>query len=64
MITEGSPHSVQLKKKRSDFPGVPVRKTQASNAGGPSSIPSQGTRSHMPVCMLQLRSSAAIKINK
>jgi len=30
-----------------DFPGGPVAKTLCSNAGGPGSIPGQGTRSHM-----------------
>ena len=34
-----------------DFPGGPVAKTLCSNAGGPGSIPGQGTRSHM----LQIR---------
>ena len=31
-----------------DFPGGPVAKTPSSNAGGPGSIPDQGTRLHMP----------------
>ena len=30
-----------------DFPGGAVVKTHAPNAGGPGSIPGQGTRSHM-----------------
>ena len=42
-----------LKKRRSkytyrDFPGGPVTKTQAFNAGGPGLIPSHGTRSQIP----------------
>ena len=38
-----------------DFPGGPVAKTPRSHAGGPGSIPGQGTRSLMP----QLKSSHA-----
>ena len=30
-----------------DFPGGPVVKTPTPSAGGPGSIPGQGTRSHM-----------------
>ena len=37
-----------LMMKYNDFPGSPVAKTQASSAGAPGSIPSQGTGSHMP----------------
>ena len=39
-----------------DFPGGPVAKAPAPNAGGPTLIPGQGTRPHMPqvsVCMPQ-----------
>ena len=43
-----------------DFPGSRVAKTPGSNAGGPGSIPRQETRFHV----LQLRQSAAKKINK
>ena len=41
-----------------DFPGGPVAKLHAPNAGGLGSIPCQGTRSHVPeqrVHMLQLK---------
>ena len=45
-----------------DFPGGPVARTPAPNAGGLGSIPGQGTGSHMPqlrVHMLQLRPGVA-----
>ena len=45
-----------------DFPGGSVAKTPASNAGGLSSIPGQGTRSHMMqvrVRILQLKMPSA-----
>ena len=49
-----------------DFPGGPVTKLCAPNAGGPGLIPSLATRSHilqLRVCMSQLKiPSAAIKI--
>ena len=37
-----------LKKEGRDFPGGPVVKNLLYNAGGPGSIPGQGTRSCMP----------------
>ena len=40
-----------LKSSHRDFPGGPVAKLHAANAGGLGSIPGQGTRSRM----LQLR---------
>ena len=44
-----------LVKRGTDFPGGPVVRTQAPNAGGLGSIPGQGTRS----CTLQLRPGTA-----
>ena len=44
-----------------DFPGGPVARIHAPNAGGLGSIPGQGTRSHMSqlrVRMLQLKGPA------
>ena len=36
-----------IKKGCGDFPGGPVVKTPAPNAGGQGSIPGRGTRPHM-----------------
>ena len=46
--TQVMPPSVQ---RSADFPGDPISKTLCPQGRGPSSIPGQGTRSHM----LQLR---------
>ena len=49
------------------FPGGSVVKNLPTNAGDSSSIPDQGTGSHMPqlsVHMLQLRPGTAKEINK
>ena len=43
-----------------DFPDGPVVKTLNPNARGPGSVPSQGTRFHMP----QLSLSQPKKINR
>ena len=48
-----------LVKRGTDFPGGPVVRTQAPNAGGLGSIPGQGTRSHMSQLKI---SHTAIKI--
>ena len=45
------------------FPGGPVAETPHSQCRGLSSIPSQGTRSHMPqlrVCVSQLKIPKAV----
>ena len=47
-----------MSESPADFPGGPVAKLHAPNAGGLGSIPFQGTRSHVPeqrVHMLQLK---------
>ena len=49
--------SLKKKKRKRDLPGGPVAKTLRSQCRGPSLIPGQGTRSHMP----QLRCSTANK---
>ena len=56
----------QKRMKCWDFPGSPVAKTLSSQCKSPSSIPGQGTRSHMLQLrshMLQLR-PGAVKLNK
>ena len=42
------PETTQSAFKRCAFPGGPVAKTPAPNAGGCGLIPGQGTRSHIP----------------
>ena len=46
----------------SDFPGGPVAKTPAPNAGGLGSIPVQGTKSHL--LQLKLNSTKQNKMSK
>ena len=53
----GQPCDAYQKRYCGDFPGGPVAKPPpAANAGGPGSIPGQGTRSHM----LQLKIPHAV----
>ena len=47
IVTTNKIQSSNLKNKKEDFPGGPVTKICTPNAEGLSSIPGQGTRSHM-----------------
>ena len=44
-----------LSKYTEDFPGSSMVTTSPSNAGGMGSIPSQGTRFHMPCGIAKLK---------
>ena len=60
IVTTNKIQSSNLKNKKEDFPGGPVTKICTPNAEGLSSIPGQGTRSHM----LQCRSDKTLQSKK